>query len=269
MLPQPNPTRLDRLSALLQAAAPAVVVGPATELAGNLSNTLLVQLLATQGHAPHSVCVGQSQGAGAGLVTNNDAPPPDAATLTMQVHLNGPAAPMLMREFAQPMVLPLAGADAALTQAVQLLCSELATPRCGQPAMLASAGNMLFIGLLRHLVAHPQASSGLFVGLGDPRLAAALVAMHEQPQTAWTLALLADRAGMSRTAFATHFKEAMRTPPGKYLAQLRLQIAQRAVKSGKGLKAAARESGYKDVSALSRALGRVHGRTRALPSFVQ
>lgn len=267
MLPHPNPTRLDRLSALLQAAAPAVVVSPATELAGNFANTLLVQLLATDGRAPHSVCVGQSQGAAPGLLPDDDALPLSAATLTMQVQLNGPAAPMLMREFAQPMVLLLAGADAALTQAVQLLCSELAAPRCGQPAMLASAGNMLFIGLLRHLVAHPQASSGLFVGLGDPRLAAALVAMHEQPQTAWTLALLADRAGMSRTAFATRFKDAMRTPPGKYLAQLRLLIAQRAVQSGKGMKAAARESGYQDVSALSRALGRMNGRARVSPSF--
>ena len=128
---------------------------------------------------------------------------------------------------------------------------------------------MLFIGLLRHLVAHPQASSGLFAGLGDPRIAATLVAMHEQPQTAWSLELLAERACMSRTAFATRFKDALGTPPGKYLAQLRLRIAQRAVQSGKGLKGAARDSGYKDASALSRALGRARssGLTSEIPAF--
>lgn len=256
VLSPPNPERLDRLSALLQAAAPSVVIGPTDGLSCNLSNTLCVNLLANIGGAPHSVSVAHDDVAAAAIAGVGDVGAPSVSALTMQVHLNGPAAPMLMREFVQPMVLPLAGADAALVQAVQLLCSELEAPRCGQPAMLASAGNMLFIGLLRHLVAHPQAHSGLFVGLGDARLAAALVAMHEQPQAAWSLESLADRAGMSRTAFAIRFKDAMQTSPGRYLAQLRLLIAQRAVQSGKGLKAAARESGYKDVSALSRALGR-------------
>lgn len=247
--------RLDRLSALLQAAAPRVL----THTDEALPNTLCVSLLASAGTLAHSVRVAQ-QHTPALADTWFEAAfgnrPAGSPSIAIRVHLAGPAAPMLMREFDQPITLLLAGADAALAQAVQLLCSELAAPRCGQPAMLASAGNMLFIGLLRHLVAHPQARSGLFAGLGDPRIAAALVAMHEQPQAAWSLAALAERAGMSRTAFATLFKVAMRTPPGKYLAQLRLLIAQRAVQSGKGLKGAARASGYKNTAALSRALGR-------------
>lgn len=247
----PTTARLDRLSALLLAAAPRVEMGPAN----GQPNSLSVSLLASPGAAPHSLAVAQGQ---SGNTVSTLTP-----TVVMQVHLDGPAAPMLMREFAQPMVLPLAATDGALAQAVQLLCAELDSPRCGQPAMLASAGNILFIGLLRHLVAHPQSRSGLFAGLGDPRIATALVAMHEQPHTAWGLESLAERAGMSRTAFATRFKDAMGTPPGKYLAQLRLLIAQRAVQSGKGLKGAARASGYKDVSALSRALGRARSHAEA------
>jgi transcriptional regulator GlxA family with amidase domain len=96
----------------------------------------------------------------------------------------------------------------------------------------------------------------LFASLADSRIAATLVAMHERPQDSWNLEVLAALAGMSRTAFATRFKETMSISPGKYLANLRLQVAQAAVDSGKGLKGAARESGYRDVSALSRALGR-------------
>jgi AraC-like DNA-binding protein len=45
---------------------------------------------------------------------------------------------------------------------------------------------------------------------------------------------MATLAGMSRTAFATRFKETMRTSPGKYLAQIRLHIAQRAVDRAAG-----------------------------------
>jgi len=250
--PSASPRRLDRLSALLEAAAPRVVVG----VSGVGAHSLCVSLLSDPGGAPHSLRIAQGQHVIPAQLHRANGLDASSPAVTMQVQLDGPAAPLLVREFLQPMVVPLEGADAALSQAVQLLCNELAAPRCGQPAMLASAGNMLFIGLLRHLVAHPQTTSGLFAGLGDPRLAQALVAMHEEPQTPWNLESLAQRAGMSRTAFATRFKDAMRTPPGKYLAQLRLLVAQRAVESGKGLKGAARESGYKDVSALSRALGR-------------
>lgn len=206
-------------------------------------NTIWISLLADVDSEPHSVFIMPSQ-----RTTVTD--------VAVQVHMEGPAAPLLMREFAQPLELQMTDADAALQLAVQVLWTELISPRCGQPAMLAHAGNMLFIGLLRHLVAHPKAEVGLFSGLSDPRIAKAIVAMHEKPQVSWNLATLAARAGMSRTLFATQFKSVMGTPPGKYLTQMRLLIAQRAVLSGKGLKGAARESGYKNASALSRALGR-------------
>lgn len=239
--------RLDRLSALLQAAAPRVELGALHDQHPGQPNCLSIGLLASEGSTtPHCLVVAQAHYREL-LGT---------PTVVLQVHLDGPGAPLLLREFEQAMVVPLRGADDALAMSVQLLCGELVAPRCGQSAMLASAGNMLFIGLLRHLVAQPQTRQGLFAGLSDPRIAVALVAMHEQPHTGWSLESLAERAGMSRTAFATRFKDAMGTPPGKYLAQLRLLIAQRAVQSGKGLKGAARASGYKDVSALSRALGR-------------
>lgn len=232
--------RLDRLSALLTAVAPRVTMSQTFDAH---PHTLRISLLAIAGEAPHGMVVAHNQGAA-------------SSDLSVQVRLEGPAAPLLMREFVQPQVLLLAEADTTLRQAVHLLWIELTAPRCGQPAMLASAGNILFIGLLRQLVAHPQTGIGLFAGLGDPRIAKALVAMHTHPHVRWTLDRLADHAGMSRTAFATQFKTALGTPPGKYLGQLRLMIAQRAVQSGKGLKGAAHAAGYQNASALSRALAR-------------
>ena len=232
--------RLDRLSALLLAVAPRMSTQhPHVDGA----NTLWISLLAAPGTAPNSVAINPSHGTA-----------PDDVTL--QVHLEGPAAPLLMREFARPLMLQLADADIALRLAVQLLWTEIVSPRCGQTAMLAHAGSILFVGVLRHLVAHPKAEMGLFSGLSDPRIAKALVAMHTKPQLGWNLITLAEHAGISRTLFATQFKSVMGSPPGKYLVHIRLLVAQHAVQSGKGLKGAALESGYKDVSALSRALGR-------------
>ena len=250
--------RLDRLSVLLLAFAPRVSVA-ANIPAPLAQNEQILYIHLVLHHGGILNCLGQPPvliAPGSVVITRANLQPAVSSSIALRVHLEGPAATLLMGEFAQPMVLSLEGADPALVLSVDLLCSELSAPRCGQPALLASAGDILFIGLLRQLVARPQTRNGLFASLADSRIAATLVAMHERPQSPWSLEALSVHAGMSRTSFATRFKEVMAVSPGKYLAGLRLLVAQAAVNSGKGLKGAARESGYRDVSALSRALGR-------------
>lgn len=172
--------------------------------------------------------------------------------------LDGPVAALLLAEFAQPLVVPLNVSDSSLDLVVQLMAAEVHQPRCGQSALMDRAGDILFIGLMRHLIARPTGRTGLLTGLSDLRIAAALVAMHSTPHGNWNLDALAGAAGMSRTSFAMRFHKVMNQPPGKYLARLRLLMAQRAVQSGHGLKHAARLSGYASASALSRALSRAN-----------
>lgn len=181
---------------------------------------------------------------------------PASALLSALAHLDGPVGELFLGEFGRPVILTPGPEDASLGHVLALIAAELGEQRCGQPALLNRAGDILFIAILRHLVANPRSPVGLFSGLADARIARALVALHTAPQMPWTLEGMAEEAGMSRTAFATRFREVMATPPGKYLAQLRLSIARRAVKSGLGLKRAARDSGYRNSSALSRALSR-------------
>jgi AraC-like DNA-binding protein len=267
-----HPTaRLDRLSALLQGLAPRVeVIRPqpgadARVFTAEVPHLLYLHLVAT-GRVNLQLAAGESttiQGPAIAICradtshTLRSASPAGFETVVCaRTFLEGPVAPLLLGEFMQPLVVPLEGADASLTHVIQLVCAEVAEARCGQSTLLDRAGDILFIGLLRHLVAHPSTQSGLFNGLSDPRIASTLVAMHSAPQDNWSLDTLAHRAGMSRTAFATRFRASMNKPPGKYLASLRLQLAKRAVDSGLGLKTAAKVSGYGNVSALSRALSR-------------
>jgi transcriptional regulator GlxA family with amidase domain len=175
--------------------------------------------------------------------------------------LTGPVAPLFLQEFTEPRVLSLTDDEPALHLAINMIEMELGAPRCGQPALLQRVGDILFIGLLRYLVAHPSpGGTGLFNGLADPRIAKALVAMHQRPEADWSLERLAQEAGLSRTAFAATFRRVMRQTPGKYLSALRLALAQRAVERGKGLKEAARVAGYGNASALSRTLSRARQR---------
>jgi len=171
--------------------------------------------------------------------------------------LPGPAGTLLLTAFDAPRLIPLDGADPALLHTVGLIASELAQPRCGQPALLHRAGDILFIGMLRELIAHPRPEdSGILGGLADPRLARALVAVHARPHALWNLELLAQEAGMSRTVFAQRFRQVMQVTPGRYVQRMRLAIARHAVDSGHSLKQTARTVGYDSAAALSRALSR-------------
>lgn len=262
-------TRLDRLSALLHGLAPRAQLlrsQPGLSCVSfEASGETLLRVhvfdehmqLSARGHTTHAlapafwVCRADTAHTLTGTCAQGL-----SSVVSINVFLDGPIAPLLLAEFAQPRLVAIDTTDALLTHALALVHSEYAAPRCGQPALLEHAADILFIGLLRHLVAQPQINSGLFAGLSDQRIATALVAMHEAPEHPWTLEMLAQHAGMSRTAFAVGFKSSLNRSPGKYLSDLRLHIARRAVEAGAGLKAAARATGYGNVSALSRALGK-------------
>jgi AraC-like DNA-binding protein len=245
--------RLDRLSALLEGLAPRV-----WSSSGSRELTLhIVRSRSAEGAPPALAALmlwvnppGQALDAMAVQARGL------SVWMSFEVAFDGPVGPLFLDEFKQPLEIGLAQADPSLVQIVHLMASEMQTRRCGQPLLMNRAGDILLIGLLRHLVSAPQGAFGLFNGLADPRIARTLVAMHAAPASPWTLTTLAQAAGMSRTSFANHFKAVMRVPPGKYLENLRLAMAHRMVATGMGLKRVARETGYAGPSTLSRAMHR-------------
>ena len=267
--------RLDRLSALVDGLAPVITltagraISPTNGEAASPDRGLMVYLMSAGALRLHW----------AGTLTEVPAPalvalqartphqleplaqPPDSPLICAHAHLSGPVGPLFLQAFTEPQVLSLVDDEPALRLAIHMIEMELGAPRCGQPALLKRVGDILFIGLLRYLVTHPNPNgTGLFNGLADPRIARALVAMHQRPEADWSLERLAQEAGMSRTAFAASFRQVMQQTPGKYLSALRLALAQRAVESGEGLKEAARIAGHGNASALSRSLSRARQR---------
>ena len=60
---------------------------------------------------------------------------------------------------------------------------------------------------------------GLLLGLGDPYVAPALAAIHDDLAAPWTVASLAAVAGVSRAVFAERFRQRVGISPGGYLLQ--------------------------------------------------
>lgn len=148
--------------------------------------------------------------------------------------------------------MPLAnlqGCEAVL----ELLFSEAVAQYCGRQAMLDRLFEVVLIQVLRQLMEQGKTQVGLLAGLAHPKLRNAIVAMHDEPQKEWSLEDLAAKSGMSRSAFAGGFRNAVGLTPGAYLQRWRVGLAQKALLQGKSLKLIAQDVGYGSEAALSRA----------------
>lgn len=92
-------------------------------------------------------------------------------------------------------------------------------------AVMTRLSEILLIEALRSAGDEAPAVRQLVRGFGDPRIGQAVALIHRQPERDWTLDDLARAVGMSRTRFATRFRELIGMAPIGYLAEWRLQRA--------------------------------------------
>ncbi|UXT84594.1 AraC family transcriptional regulator [Agrobacterium tumefaciens] len=104
------------------------------------------------------------------------------------------------------------------------------------------------------------ANRGLLAGLRDPVAAKAIRAMHENVGREWTVNSLARLCGVSRSAFATRFRDIVGIGPISYLLRWRMALAKEGLKSGTArVEEIAFSVGYKSASAFSTAFTRAVG----------
>lgn len=94
----------------------------------------------------------------------------------------------------------------------------------------------------------------------DATVARALALMHRQPERRWTVALLAEQIGVSRSGFANRFKSLVGQGPIEYLTQWRMYEAAGAIMAGNCLLIDVAESaGYQSEVAFAKAFKRWSG----------
>ena len=164
----------------------------------------------------------------------------------------------LVRGLPGLLVIPLAEAP-ALDAAQALLFSEASAQRCGHAAVVDRLTEVLMVQMLRYAIEHRLIDGGLLAGLADVPLAKALNAMHAEPARAWSLADLAQCAGMSRSRFAARFSQVVGVPPAEYLLQWRVGLAKGLLRRGRPVKQVAEVVGYGGASAFGRAFAQVVG----------
>ena len=147
----------------------------------------------------------------------------------------------------------------ALQTTTSLLFDEASHERQGKAALMDRLAEIFVVQLLRHALQAGLVSGGLLSGMADPRLAAALHAIHTDPSHDWTLPELASMSSMSRSKFAEQFKSVIGLAPGEYLQEWRVAMAQVYLKNGKPVNWVANHVGYENGSTLSRVFRRRTG----------
>ena len=154
-----------------------------------------------------------------------------------------------------PALLHIRGVE-RLATLVRFLGDESHEQKPGRDLVLSRLVEVLLIEALR-TVPGDDAPAGLLRGLSDARLAAAIRQMHGDPARSWTVAELAKKAALSRSAFFDRFTRAVGLPPMEYLLAWRMAVAKDLLRRREtGLAEVARRVGYGSASTFSTAFSR-------------
>jgi AraC-like DNA-binding protein len=170
----------------------------------------------------------------------------------------------LLLNFLPPLVLiSVESPDArALSAALELIRAETEMVRPGTAAVAGSLANIVLVNILRAHLAANSKSMGWLGALTDPRIGSALGMVHEDIARRWKVDDLAQRVGMSRTAFIERFKDLVGLPPLEYLIRWRMTVAMDALKTGdENLASIAAAVGYASETTFSSTFKRMFGQS--------
>jgi len=136
------------------------------------------------------------------------------------------------------------------------LLEELQSARAYHESVVTRLADILFIQAVRAYLDEDadHVQTGWLAALRDKRVGQALALMHSQPEERWTVAALAARLAISRSAFAERFSRLLGESPHRYLARLRLNIASERLRTTDDkISMIAVSAGYKSLPAFSKA----------------
>lgn len=134
---------------------------------------------------------------------------------------------------ALPQIMTLTAAlDDPLRDVITLLSRELVRTEPAQQLVLDRLLDLLLVLAIRSEFARSPTAPRWYRAGADPRLSAALQAIHENAARPWTVPELAALSGLSRAAFARAFREALGQAPMQYLTEWRMTLAREHLRVG-------------------------------------
>jgi AraC-like DNA-binding protein len=147
----------------------------------------------------------------------------------------------------------------SLHQIIALLRSNLKENSSGITPVSKRLAEVLVLQVLQSDRAGLDSPMGTrpLSGKADPKIAAAIAAIHRESHREWTVAALSATAAMSRSSFTARFKQVVGQSPLEYVARWRMERAkQRLRESNLPFMDIAREAGYASQAAFNKAFKR-------------
>lgn len=143
---------------------------------------------------------------------------------------------------------------------------EVSAARVGFAGILARLADVVAAMVVRGWVECACGNAtGLVAALRDPRLAGALLALHQQPGRDWTVEQLAEQCNTSRSVFAERFQLTIGMTPLRYVTEVRMRLASQWLTLERvPIEEVAQRLSYTSQAAFSRAFKRVTGKTPGL-----
>lgn len=148
-----------------------------------------------------------------------------------------------------------------LEEILALMSRGSGLPAQGAQAILDRLTQIVFIQAVRVFLSElPENAQHRVRELLDPDIGTALSLIHCNPAEPWTVASLASRVSMSRSAFAVHFARLVGMSPIQYVTENRMRTACRLLRDPSvGLSRVASQVGYRSAAAFSNAFKRWAG----------
>ena len=153
------------------------------------------------------------------------------------------------------------GSSPWLADAVRVVTMEANLGGLGGRAVVSRLMEVLFIQAIRHqFESKSNPNNPYLVAITDNNLKPAIAAMHEHPESGWTLSQLASLSSMSRSRFAQRFKDVLGLSPMQYLTDWRLQKAKRLLRdTNLSIAEVGFRSGYQSLPSFTRRFGKQFG----------
>ncbi|MEF2071866.1 AraC family transcriptional regulator [Consotaella aegiceratis] len=147
-----------------------------------------------------------------------------------------------------------------MRETLAILDQDIRGGAMGASLVVRRLAEVLLVQVLRAYASGAgEAGPGWVAALADLKVGQALRLLHGDVAHRWTVDELARAVGMSRSGFATRFKERVGLPPLDYLLHWRMELGRDFLRRDEPVAKVARRLGYASESAFANAFKRVHG----------
>jgi AraC-like DNA-binding protein len=176
------------------------------------------------------------------------------------VRFDGFAAITLVNLLPEVVLLRGHGASPIVAGALAAMRQESLAARPGGATLMTRLADVVVIHAIRAWIEAAEPSSGWLAALRDPQIGRVIAEVHQRPEDAWSVEIMAGIAHLSRSRFSQRFSQLLGEAPMQYVTKVRMQRAREQLRSERvNVAELAERFGYESEPAFARAFKRHTG----------